>query len=299
METLIVQRWQQNTRLDQLLHNTYSTSSRTYFQRLIQEGLVAVNGKPAKKSYKAEVDDEIEVQFQVTQELNVIPENIPLDILYEDEHLLVVNKPAGQVVHPAHGNWTGTFVNGLLYYCKSLPLQDTVRPGIVHRLDKETSGVLVAAKTTEALAKLSRAFAAREVDKRYVAIVSGRPKEQRIQAPIGRHPAIRKQMAVVVQGGKDAVTYIRPVIEHTKLTLLAIKLETGRTHQIRVHLKHIQCPILGDEMYGIESMNRLYRVRRQMLHAESISFLHPITNQPLVIKAPLPDDMAELIEKMS
>lgn len=299
METLIVQRCQENMRLDQLLHMVYSSSSRTYFQKLIEGGLVSVNGKPVKKSYKPEMDDEVEVQFQLTPEFTVIPENIALNILYEDDHLLIVNKPANMVVHPAHGNWTGTFVNGLLYYCKSLPGQDTMRPGIVHRLDKETSGVLVAAKSVEALSKLSRAFAAREVEKRYVAIVAGRPKEQRIDAPIGRHPTNRKQMAVLATGGKNAVTYIEPLLaSHPKLTLVGVKLETGRTHQIRVHMKHIQCPILGDELYGIESMNRLFRVRRQMLHAESIAFLHPITGKKLLIQAPLPDDMAELIEKM-
>jgi 23S rRNA pseudouridine1911/1915/1917 synthase len=298
METFVVQPWQQNRRLDQLLHEAYSTSSRTYFQKLIEEELVSVNGKPVKKSYKPQIDDEIEVQFQLTEEFRVCPENIDLDILFEDDYLLVANKPAHMVVHPAHGNWTGTFVNALLYHCKNIEQHDPIRPGIVHRLDKETSGVLIAAKKQEALSKLSKAFAAREVKKRYLAIAVGKPKAMRIDAPIGRHPIFRKQMAVLKEGGKQAITHIEPLSDsHPKLTLLGITLETGRTHQIRVHLKQIGTPILGDDLYGFESSNKLFRCRRHMLHAESIAFRHPITNEPLCITAPLPADMLEIIEK--
>jgi len=297
-ETITVQPWQQNQRLDALLHQAFPTSSRTYFQGLIEEGLVLVNGKSVKKSFKAEMDDEIEVQFQLTKELEILPENIPLNILYEDEFLIAVNKPAHMVVHPAHGNWRGTFVNALLFYCKNLEKQDALRPGIVHRLDKETSGVLVATKTIEAHRALSAAFAARQVDKSYLALISGAPQAMTIRAPLGRHPVYRKQMAVVAIGGKEAITHIEPVQAKGKVSLVRVNLETGRTHQIRVHLKHIGCPILGDSLYGVETLNKLYKARRQMLHAASIAFLHPVTGKFVRIEAPLPEDMQSRLESL-
>ena len=299
-EILIVQPWQQHMRLDSLLKNFYNTSSRTYFQKLIQEGLVVVNGATVKKSYRPEIDDEVEVQFVVTKELEVTPENIPLQILYEDEHMLAINKPAGMVVHPGFGNWTGTFVNALLFYCKALEKQDTIRPGIVHRLDKDTSGVLLAAKTYAMHQGLTALFAKRAIDKRYLAVCLGKPANSlHIKAPIGRHPIYRKQMAVLEVGGKEASTHFQLIKGNKQLSYLAIKLETGRTHQIRVHMKHIGHPLLGDALYGKEGQNALYKAERQMLHADSCSFIHPMTKQEIVIKAPIPEDMRKIIESLT
>ncbi|MDB6081163.1 MAG: putative pseudouridine synthase Cpar [Chlamydiia bacterium] len=292
--TLIVEPWQQHMRLDQLLKNQYNTSSRTYFQKLIEEGFVVVNGRAVKKSYKPEIDDEIEVQFILTKELEVLPEEISLDILYEDEHMLAINKPANMVVHPGYGNWTGTFVNALLFYCKSLEKQDTIRPGIVHRLDKETSGVLIAAKTYEMHKKLSLLFSSRQIQKRYLCVSLGCPKEITIQAPIGRHPVYRKQMTVLAVGGKEAITHLEVVKSSGALSVVSVNLETGRTHQIRVHMRHIGHPLLGDSLYGREGENQLYKAKRQMLHAESIAFIHPITQKEIVIRAPLPEDMQRI-----
>jgi len=306
LHTLIVQPWQQHMRLDSLLKNYYKTSSRTYFQRLIDENLVLVNGTPTKKSYKPEVNDEIEVQFVVTQELHALPEDIPLDILYEDEHMLAINKPPGLVVHPGHGNWTGTFVNALLFYCKNLERQNDLRqsdlrPGIVHRLDKDTSGVLIAAKTCQMHQKLALLFSTRTIKKRYLALCLGKPKDQTINQPIGRHPILRKEMAVLATGGKEAVTHIRVLQDKGKgsqdVSLVEVDLETGRTHQIRVHMKHIGHPLLGDVVYGKAGPNERYHATRQMLHAASISFIHPFTHEALEIKAPMAEDMRQLCEK--
>ena len=284
-------------RLDQLLHHSYKQFSRTYFQKLIQDGCVSVNGSIAKKSYRPETNDEIEVHFVLTQELEVLPENIPLTILYEDEHMLAINKPVSMVVHPGHGNWSGTFVNALLYYCTSLEKQDTLRPGIVHRLDKDTSGVLIAAKTYQMHQKLSELFATRTIEKRYRAICFGKPNKMTICAPLGRHPVYRQRMAVLANGGKEATTHIEPLQTSEQLTFLDVRLETGRTHQIRAHLQHAGYPLLGDPVYGNIGQNQRYQAERQMLHASSIAFIHPITHQNLLIQAPLPDDMAAIYKK--
>jgi 23S rRNA pseudouridine1911/1915/1917 synthase len=298
LSSLIVQPGQQHERLDVLLRNFYKTASRTYFQKLIQDGLVVVNGQPVKKSYKLEVDDEIEVQFVATKELEVLPEDIPLEVIYEDEHMLAINKPPGMVVHPGYGNWTGTFVNALLFYCKNLEKDDSLRPGIVHRLDKETSGVLLAAKTYDMHKKLSVLFSSRAISKKYIAVCFGRPKDGKISAPIGRHPIHRKQMAVLAEGGKDATTIIQVHGTNEKYSVLEITLETGRTHQIRVHLKHIGHPLVGDTLYGRQGDVQNLHATRQLLHAESLSFIHPSTNKPLVLKAKLPDDMQKICEKI-
>ncbi len=292
-ESLFVEPNEQDVRLDKLLVDRYKNLSRTYFQWLISEGYVSVNGEIVKKSQKLEAGDEIEVQFVPTVELDLTPENIPLNILYEDEYMIAVNKPAGLVVHPGPGNWKGTFVNALLYHCKGLERTDDIRPGIVHRLDKETSGVLIAAKTKEMHLKLSDLFARRQVEKHYLAICLGSPTNQTIDAPIGRSPTQRKLMAVV-ETGKPARTHIETLATNGTLSLLDINLETGRTHQIRVHLKHIQHPILGDDVYG----KMLYGATRQLLHASTLSFIHPMTKRPLLLKAEVPEDMKQFIEKI-
>lgn len=288
-ENLIVSDEMTQHRLDRLLCQQYPTYSRTYFQYLIEQGFVLVNGLPLKKKDKPKLGDEIEICFQLTPEISLEPENIPLEILYEDEHLLAVNKPAGMVTHPAPGHYTGTFVHALLYHCKTLPLGDTLRPGIVHRLDKDTSGVLLAAKTSEAHQKLVEMFCERKLEKSYLAICVGTPGNGTIEAPIKRHPTKRKEMAVDPTG-KPATSITNVLAFDGKLSLVEVKLITGRTHQIRVHLKHKGAPILGDPVYGSPAWNKQYDAPRQMLHAYRLSFSHPITGVRIDLKAPLTED---------
>lgn len=277
-------------RLDQILALRFKGRySRTYFQKLIEEGLVLLNGSRVKKRIKPAANDEIEIEFVADQIAEIIPENIPLDILYEDQDILVINKPSGLVVHPAPGNWTGTFVNALAYYCQSPDLEKGIRPGIVHRLDKDTSGVLIAAKNSYAQNRLVEAFSKREVLKLYHAIVVGKPNEQVIKAPIGRHPIHRKKMGVLEEG-KAAISHVKPIASDEKLSLVEIKIETGRTHQIRVHLAYIGRPVLGDDLYGIKSYNEKYKTERQMLHAHLLEIAHPRTGEKMTFIAPPPAD---------
>jgi 23S rRNA pseudouridine1911/1915/1917 synthase len=291
-ETIFVTEAEEQIRLDKLLVLRYPNHSRTYFQYLIEEGFVLLNGERVKKRTLPEEGDEIEVCFQLTPEISLEPEDIPLDIIYEDQHILVVNKPAGMVVHPAPGHWSGTFVNALLGYCKQLPTTDPLRPGIVHRLDKDTSGLLVAAKTLEAHQKLIEKFANRTMEKTYLAICVGKPQAGIISAPIGRHPINRKEMAVI-SDGKEAITDVQNVAVGSKLSLALLKPKTGRTHQIRVHLKHLGTPILGDQVYGTAGV-----AKRQMLHAYRLNFTHPVTGIPLCLCAPIPDDMKHWMQQL-
>lgn len=295
--TLTVQSGQKNIRLDLFLKDSFHGLSRSYFQNLINDGQILVNKKKAKKSYVTEVDDEIEVKFVINDELTLLPEKIPLDILYEDEYFVVINKKAGIVVHPAFGNWSGTLVNALLYHCQTMEKDASCRPGIVHRLDKDTTGVLVAAKTQESQRKLADLFAARQVEKSYLALCLGSPKSVlTIQAPLGRHPIFRKKMAVMEASGKEAYTELHPVQRGKNVSLVRLFIKTGRTHQIRVHLAHIGCPVLGDSIYGRQRDNESYKAKRQMLHAERIAFMHPYTNKLLDITAPFPSDMEEHVK---
>jgi pseudouridine synthase, RluA family len=220
-------------------------------------------------------------------------------ILFEDEHFLVINKPPGLVVHPAPGHWSGTFVNGLLAHCKDLSTcDDPLRPGIVHRLDKETSGVLLAAKTREAHQKASELFASRQMEKIYLAVCCGRPTNGTIDAPIGRHPVHRKEMTVKPDG-KEAVSHIQVLAFNHQISLVLIRPKTGRTHQIRVHLKHANHPILGDHVYGSSRMNQTLSPTRLLLHAYRLSFVHPFTKEPIELSAPLPDDMKSWVKNLA
>ncbi len=299
IDLLVVTEEETGERLDKVLAKRFKeVYSRTYFQYLIDEHLVLLNGVPVKKRIKPQLGDEIEVQFAATPEIQLTPEPIPLTILFEDENLLAINKPAGMVVHPAPGNWSGTFVNGLLYHCGQLIGQEnSLRPGIVHRLDKETSGVLVAAKTLEMQQKLTALFASRQVYKEYWAICLGRPADGEISAPIGRHPIHRKQMAIVPTG-KQAISFLKTLGWNDKLSFVQILIATGRTHQIRVHLKYKGTPVLGDELYGNSSLNHYYGVQRQLLHAAKVKFQHPFTGCELELTAPPPVDMVRLMRKI-
>lgn len=305
-------------RLDQYLGELGLVASRSRYQRWIRNGAVSVNSAVVKKcGYRVGVGDIITVTVPEVVPPCVQPESIPLEIVYEDEALLVVNKAAGMVVHPAVGHTTATLVNALLHHCKGLSsFENTVRPGIVHRLDKETSGLIIVAKCENAHALLSRQLAERKIKRGYTGLVWGCPPESSgiIDAPIGRHPRHRQRMAVVEENrGRRAVTHYHiesPLAEGTMLTLA---LETGRTHQIRVHLAHIGTPIIGDPLYGgrvkwlgriapkrrPKLRNMLDVLRRQALHASELEFVHPYSQKVHNFRVPLPNDILEAISILS
>jgi len=297
-ELLFASSEEEGTRIDKLLAARYPDYSRSYFQYLIEQGCVLLNGEPVKKSLMPEEGDEIEVCFQAIPGPSLQPEAIPLEILFEDEHIIAVNKPAGMVVHPAPGHWSGTFVNALLAHCDGkAPGDDPLRPGIVHRLDRETSGVLIAAKTLQAHQKLIELFSNRCMEKLYLAVCCGKPANGTISAPIGRHPVHRKEMAVLGDG-REAVTEFSVAAFNDKLSLVLAKPHTGRTHQIRVHLKHLGTPVLGDPVYGSDRLNQLFDPPRHLLHAYRLSFEHPITGEPMKISAPIPEDFAFWLKRL-
>lgn len=296
MEELVVESGEEG-RLDKFLALRFPDYSRTYFQELIDKHLVLLNGALAKKRALLEVGDEVEVEFILAQIATLEPENIALDILYEDEWLLAINKGAGLVVHPGAGHPAHTFVNALLYHCKHLPKSDHLRPGIVHRLDKDTTGVLLAAKEEVMQRKLVELFAERKMQKEYLAICVGIPPNQLVETKIGRHPTHRKEMAVVSEGGKSAITSIQRLSTDGTLSLVRLFPHTGRTHQLRVHLKWLGTPILGDPVYGSQAANKKYSLSRQLLHAEKLRFTHPMTGQTLEIIAKVPEDMQRFIRE--
>ena len=296
--THIVTEEEEKLRLDTLLTTRFPNHSRTYFQQLIERKLVLVNGKQVKKRIHLRSADEIEIQFALTPEISLEPEEIPLNILYEDDALLVINKPAGLVVHPGAGNHSGTLVNGLLFHCKQLKTDGSLRPGIVHRLDKGTSGLLVAAKNEEVQMKLSSLFANRQVHKEYLAICISNPGNRLIDQPIGRHPVRRKEMTILKEKGREAQTECLSLAHNGEFSLVRLIPKTGRTHQLRVHLKSIRAPILGDPIYGNHYYNKKYDLNHQLLHAEILRFVHPISGEELEFKAPIPDDMQKIIAKI-
>ncbi|GAV23747.1 RluA family pseudouridine synthase [Carboxydothermus pertinax] len=273
--------------------------SRSFIQKLIAEGRVNVNGINKKASYKVKGGEIITVVIPPPHKLTVTPEKIPLDIIYEDEDLVVVNKKAGMVVHPAEGNWEGTLVNALLYHCQNLSgIGGVLRPGIVHRLDKDTSGLLVVAKNDLAHQSLAEQIKTKRAIREYWAIVHGLLKNKKglIDLPIGRDPRDRQKMAVVSHGKPAQTEYF--VLEEFKkgFTLVKAKLLTGRTHQIRVHFSYLGHPVLGDPKYGAKS--NPFGLKRQMLHALKLSFTHPRSGELLDFTAPLPEDFQEVLEKL-
>jgi 23S rRNA pseudouridine1911/1915/1917 synthase len=288
-------------RLDAFLAGA-SGLSRARVQRLIADGQVLVAGRPQKPGHRVSAGEHIQLRIPPATPLALTPEAIPLDILHEDDDLLVLNKPAGMVVHPGAGRPTGTLVHALLAHCGSLPgIGGVERPGIVHRLDRDTSGVLVVAKTEAAHQSLSRQFKARIVAKRYLALVHGdvRQDSGRIEAAIGRREHDRKRMGVRARGGREARTAYWVIRRLPDLTVLALGLETGRTHQIRVHLSHIGHPVVGDQVYGGRRERRCagttgLRAERQMLHAWRLGFQHPRSGAWLEFTAPVPEDFLRL-----
>lgn len=295
IDTIYVTEEEEGLRIDKLLSLRYEQKSRTYFQFLIENDSILLNGGKVKKRTLPKKGDEIEIFFILTKEIDLTPQNIPLDVIYEDDDIIAINKPAGMVVHPAPGNWTETFVNALLYHCKNLSSSNNLRPGIVHRLDKNTSGILLAAKNEESHRKLIEQFSLRKIEKHYLAICFGSPSNQKISAPIGRNQIKRKEM-MVKSDGKEAITETFSLSQKEGLSLILAKPKTGRTHQIRVHLKHINAPIVGDETYGSDKINKKFHAKRQLLHAYSIEFDHPTTNKKMKLIAPLPPDFQEFIK---
>jgi 23S rRNA pseudouridine1911/1915/1917 synthase len=287
-------------RLDAWLAEEEPEHSRARWQALIKEGLVTVNGKAVKKNRHLCEGDRVAWQIPAPVEAVPQPEDIPLDILYEDHDVIVINKPAGLVVHPAAGNETGTLVNALLHHCTDLTgIGGEKRPGIVHRLDKDTSGVMVAAKNETALNELSRQFRYRETEKEYLALVWGIPAEKRgtVRGTIGRHPIHRKKMAADVRNGRDAVSHYEVMEPLNDAALVRVRIETGRTHQVRVHMAHIKHPVIGDTVYGRARKSNI-KANRQMLHAAKLSFAHPKTDKRMLFEAPLPEDFQKVLERL-
>src|SRR5688572_13290042 len=296
-------------RLDAYLASQVEGWSRARLQRLIDSEDVLVNGKPSKPSYKLRADDEIEVELIAPPTSRFAPEPIPIEIVYEDDAFVVVNKPAGLVVHPAAGIHSGTLANALAYHFQQLPNASSVRPGIVHRLDRDTSGLLVVAKTESALEHLSDQFRDRSVYKSYIALVHGRvPSDSgRIEEPLARDRSNRTRMAVV-RGGRSALSIYRVNLRFNRFTLLDVELKTGRTHQIRVHLAWLKHPVVGDETYGggrdntIQNPKLKSQIRslgRQFLHAEKLAFAHPKTGERVLYQSPLPPELSNLLMEIT
>ena len=277
--------------MEQLLY------SRSKIRRMIDAEQILVNGISVKSSYVLKLDDEIEINEEYTEEIDIVPENIPLDIVYEDEYLLVVNKPSGMVVHPGSGNFSGTLVNALMYYCNQnlSKVNGDIRPGIVHRIDKDTSGLLLIAKNDEVHEELARQIGEKTVTRKYLALVQGVILEDTatIDAPIGRDPNHRKKMCVTDICGKDAITHFKVLERYQKASLIECKLETGRTHQIRVHLNYIGHPLVNDSVYGYRKLEDAEF--GQMLHAKTLGFVHPITKQYLEFEVDAPAKFYEIL----
>lgn len=291
---------QDGERLDKLLSMIYPDFSRSFFQKLIKENSIKVNEKIQKANYKVQTDDMISILIPDAVETSIEPENIPLDILYEDDDVLVVNKPKGMVVHPSAGHYSGTLVNAIMYHCKdSLSgINGEIRPGIVHRIDMDTTGSLIVCKNDESHVAIAEQIKEHSCNRIYVGIVCGNIKEDEgtIDAPIGRHPVDRKKMAINEKNGKPAVTHYKVLKRFEKYTYMQFKLETGRTHQIRVHMASIGHPLLGDELY---SKNCPFKhLQGQTLHARTIGFIHPRTKEYMEFSAPLPKYFEDLLQKL-
>ena len=309
---------QKPLRVDKFLMNFIENATRNKIQKAAKTGNIYVNEEQVKQNYKVKAGDVVQVMFEhPPYEFLLTPENIPLDIVYEDDTLLVVNKPAGMVVHPGHGNYSGTLINALVYHFENLPNNSSDRPGLVHRIDKDTSGLLVIAKTEEAMAHLSKQFFDKTSEREYVALVWGNVEEDEgtVEGNIGRHPKNRLQNTVYegdeAEKGKPAVTHYKVLERFGYVTLVSCKLETGRTHQIRVHMKHIGHTLFNDERYGGEKIlkgttftkykqfvdNCFKILPRQALHAKTLGFIHPKTGEPMIFNTEIPEDIQACIEK--
>ena len=313
---IVASKGQDPLRVDKFLMNFIENATRNKIQKAAKDGQVWVNEVAVKQNYKVKAGDEVKVMFEhPPHEFLLVPENIPIDIVYEDDVLLVVNKPAGMVVHPGHGNYSGTLINALIYHVDNLPANSNERPGLVHRIDKDTSGLLLVAKTEAAMTHLSKQFFDKTSEREYVALAWGNmaDDEGRIEGNIARHPKNRLQMHVFPEGeeGKEAVTHYKVLERLGYVTLVSCKLETGRTHQIRVHMKYIGHTLFNDERYGGERIlkgttftkykqfvdNAFKILPRQALHAKTLGFVHPVSGEMMRFDSELPKDMADCIEK--
>ena len=299
MEKVVVEENAQKKRIDSYIVDKNINLSRTAIKRLLDEGKILVNGKKQKPSYKPEIGDIIAIEIPAPEEIELKPQDIPIDIIYEDKDIIVVNKQKGMVVHPANGNPDGTLVNAILAKCKdSLSgIGGEIRPGIVHRLDKDTSGLLIIAKNDKAHINMSKQIQDRKVIKKYIALVKGAIGENTatIDMPIARSTKDRKKMAVD-KNGKEAITHYKVVQRYDKYTLLEIKIDTGRTHQIRVHMAYIGHPVVGDLQYS--NGKNEFGIEGQMLHSKYLEFDHPITGKRLKLEAPLPEYFEQVLKEL-
>jgi 23S rRNA pseudouridine1911/1915/1917 synthase len=292
---------QEGERIDRYLSDTFEDRSRSYIQKLIKDDLVIVNQKPVKASYRLLLGDQVVITLPEVKEPDIVPENIPLDILYEDADVIIVNKPKQMVVHPSFGHYSGTLVNALMYHCgRGLSgINGMMRPGIVHRIDMDTTGSLVVCKNDMAHQSLAEQLKEHTIRRVYVAIVHGNVKEDNgtVDIPIGRHPIERKKMSTHTKSGKRAVTHYRVLRRFGEYTYIQCILETGRTHQIRVHMAHIGHPLLGDEVYGPRRCP-FSGLQGQTLHARTLGFNHPGTGEYLEVDAPLPKYFLGLLDRL-
>ena len=299
--TVIVDKETESLRLDKLLGKAFPEFTRSALQKLIERGNVTKDGKPLAKNYKAKAGERIELLIPPPETMDAKPEDIPLEIVYEDDDLLVVNKPKGMVVHPAPGHSSGTLVNALLYHCgDSLSgINGVIRPGIVHRIDKDTSGLLIVAKNDTAHAHLAQQIKEHSFTRIYEAVVYGNVKEDSgtVDAPIGRHPTDRKRMCVTEKNSRNAVTHYEVLARYPGFTHLRLKLETGRTHQIRVHMAYLGHPVAGDPVYGVKKV--ITSLGGQCLHARVIGFVHPTTGEYLEFTSELPAYFTTFLKKLS
>ncbi len=285
-------------RIDKCISNYVETLSRSYIQKIIKEGKAYINDAPVKSNYKVRVDDKVQFTIPDCEEPDIPPQDIPLDIIYEDKDVLIVNKPKNMVVHPAPGHYEGTLVNAIMYHCHNdlSGINGVLRPGIVHRIDKDTTGSLIICKNDEAHRKIAEQLKEHSITRKYRAIVYGRISNDEgvVDAPIGRHPTDRKKMAINERNGKPAITHYKVLERFEKYTYIECQLETGRTHQIRVHMTSIGHPLLGDEVYG--NAKCPFKLEGQTLHAMTIGFIHPSTNQYVEYEAPLPEYFERLLQ---
>jgi 23S rRNA pseudouridine1911/1915/1917 synthase len=287
-------------RVDVWISEKLSDLSRSHIKKISQENGLWVNGKLAKAGYKINLGDEIIIQIPDAKNLSISSADIPVEVLYEDQDIIIVNKPRGMVVHPGAGNYEETLVNALLakYKDQLSTINGVVRPGIVHRIDKDTSGVLVVARNNHSHESLSRLFQSHDIKREYLALVEGviEGEKGQINAPIGRHPVDRKKMAVNIKNGKTAVTHFKVLKRYRNQTLLSVTLETGRTHQIRVHMSYIGFPVLGDPVYGNKKSK--YPLTGQLLHAKILGFKHPSTGEYVEFTSPLPKDFQSVLQEI-
>ena len=288
-------------RIDKFLAEELEDRSRSFLQKLIKDAYVKVNEKPVKASYRLLLGDRVAITLPKLTEPDIAAEDIPLDILYEDRDVIVINKPKQMVVHPAPGHYSGTLVNALLYHCKDelSGINGTMRPGIVHRIDMDTTGSLIVCKNDAAHQSLSEQLKEHSINRIYEAIVHGNMREPSgtVNAPIGRHPTERKKMSIHSKNGREAVTHYEVIERFGDYTYIRCKLETGRTHQIRVHMASIGHPLLGDEVYGPKKCP-FPKLQGQTLHAKTLGFIHPATHEYVEIEAPLPEYFSDLLKKL-